>query len=692
MDNRDEKDLLMKKKRRREEKSKLARKNALKELNAQGRISTSNIEECASETSSCITSKVSTSSSGDLSSRQCDVDKDINESHSKKAPKEKQSNNEEIISTEKSKTELTGVMSSTSRITTQAKLSSLMSYLDNVEFQSCEDDDVTIEKSHWGSEVENQLEEQSSQVTQAMLKMKLNFEEKKKNVHLLEKELAEQKLSMVEQNKLQEADLQRKLKMQKQQYEATIQRHLTFIDQLIDDKKVLNSKCEGFVKELKTIDDKYQRKIKHLNDSHKVETKKIKQNVVASEKIFREQWIKEKTNKIKELTVKGLEPEIQRLMLKHKAALEQQELSHKSQLTQVKSSMEIELNNWKQTYKVQAQSDQESACKREVEIARQRFERQLEEIELKHHSEKRRFQKEIDRNKEESRKWQIKKENELEVLRMKLKGNSEISVENIKQDFDRKQTELRVECEEEIRRLKRNLQFEKTQWQESFAKNQEAIMQQKEKEIKEMLRIERDKEINLVVRKLEEDMNQQREELQQTAENRIKRVKKKYETELIDSEKSERETQDKYIKLKSTINELTEEIMRQKTVCKSKDIEIDEISKRNEKLATERSNVTDVVRQEFIQQIDSLQNQLTNYRSQLHQANTDWRKEVEDLKENNSQELDKIDERVRQMIATKDETISQIKVKCDAATKRADHLQQMFENQRKRLLGGNGDS
>lgn len=35
--------------------------------------------------------------------------------------------------------------------------------------------------------------------------------------------------------------------------------------------------------------------------------------------------------------------------------------------------MEVEFNNWKQTHKVQAQSDQESACKREVEIARQRF-------------------------------------------------------------------------------------------------------------------------------------------------------------------------------------------------------------------------------------------------------------------------------------------------------------------------------
>ena len=38
-----------------------------------------------------------------------------------------------------------------------------MSYLDNVEFQSCEEDGRVI-TSQWGSDVEDQLEEQSSQV------------------------------------------------------------------------------------------------------------------------------------------------------------------------------------------------------------------------------------------------------------------------------------------------------------------------------------------------------------------------------------------------------------------------------------------------------------------------------------------------------------------------------------------------
>ncbi len=39
----------------------------------------------------------------------------------------------------------------------------------------------------------------------------------------------------------------------------------------------------------------------------------------AAEKIKRDSWAEEKTREVKELTIKGLEPEIQRLMAKHKA-------------------------------------------------------------------------------------------------------------------------------------------------------------------------------------------------------------------------------------------------------------------------------------------------------------------------------------------------------------------------------------
>ena len=45
-------------------------------------------------------------------------------------------------------------------------------------------------------------------------------------------------------------------------------------------------------------------------------------------------------------------------------------------------------------------------------------------------------------------------------------------------------------------------------------------LQQKEKNLKESLRLERDKEINLVIRRLEEDLQQQKIESETSSENR----------------------------------------------------------------------------------------------------------------------------------------------------------------------------
>ena len=56
------------------------------------------------------------------------------------------------------------------------------------------------------------------------------------------------------------------LTLQRQEYESTIQRHLSFIDQLIDDKKVLTQRCEELVGKLKEVDAKYSAKIKQMTE------------------------------------------------------------------------------------------------------------------------------------------------------------------------------------------------------------------------------------------------------------------------------------------------------------------------------------------------------------------------------------------------------------------------------------------
>lgn len=65
-----------------------------------------------------------------------------------------------------------------------------------------------------------------------------------------------------------EKEMKKRLQLQKEEYEETVKRHLSFIDQLIDDKKALGEKCENLLKEMKTIDKKYSDKLKATDERY----------------------------------------------------------------------------------------------------------------------------------------------------------------------------------------------------------------------------------------------------------------------------------------------------------------------------------------------------------------------------------------------------------------------------------------
>lgn len=66
---------------------------------------------------------------------------------------------------------------------------------------------------------------------------------------------------------------------------------------------------------------------------HTLELTKQKEVAVATEKLRRERWVAEQSKKIKEITVKGLEPEIQRLIAKHKAEVQKIKVLHEVRST-----------------------------------------------------------------------------------------------------------------------------------------------------------------------------------------------------------------------------------------------------------------------------------------------------------------------------------------------------------------------
>ena len=63
-----------------------------------------------------------------------------------------------------------------------------------------------------------------------------------------------------------------------------------------------------------------------------------------------------------------------------------------------------------------------------------------------------------------------------------------------------------------MKQLKDQLAAEKVAWEENYKKRQEAWLAAKERELKEQVRKERDKEIEMVIARLEEDTQTSQEE------------------------------------------------------------------------------------------------------------------------------------------------------------------------------------
>lgn len=81
----------------------------------------------------------------------------------------------------------------------------------------------------------------------------------------------------------------------------------------------------------------------------------------------------------------------------------------------------------------------------------------------------------------------------------------------------------------EIKDIKERMEIEKETWEENYRKKQENTLMQKERELKEGVKKERNREIELVIRQLEEDATAAREDCERVAENRIKWVQSIFE-------------------------------------------------------------------------------------------------------------------------------------------------------------------
>uniref|UniRef100_A0A8C7GX55 Centrosomal protein 131 n=1 Tax=Oncorhynchus kisutch TaxID=8019 RepID=A0A8C7GX55_ONCKI len=560
----------------------------------------------------------------------------------------------------------------------EAKLQSIMSFLDEMEKSEQERPRSVTSGSHKEMLSEEELAgiEQASataaEVTGSMMRLKLELEEKRRTVNMLQTALTQQRELTVRHVKETEKELSRNFTLQKEQYEATIQRHLTFIDQLIDDKKALSERCEGVVGELKLVDQKYTKKIGQMQEQHELvwqilgplceEIKKLKELMSATEKVRREKWIDEKTKKIKEITVKGLEPEIQKLICKHKQELKKLRVLHEAELLQADERAAQRYVGQTEELRQQLERDRDEQCQRERELAKQRFEKQLAEEEMSLQQQRRRLYKEVSEEKERLNQLAARQRAELEDLRKQLEDNSSLAGRALREELEKSREEQERRHQVELKALRERLEIEKQTWEENYMKKEEAWLLSRERELKEEVRRGRDKEIELAIQRLEEETSGARDECDRAADNRVKRVREKYEVELKELERSERSALEKQQEMKKRQSEMEGELITLQGHLRQREQEIEDITQVQTPLSEERRSLAEVIRQEFAERLIVTEDENRRMKTETSEVRARLRLEVERVTREKEEEL------------------------AEAALKRADHLEALLEQQRKQLL------
>ncbi|XP_033923294.1 centrosomal protein of 131 kDa isoform X2 [Melopsittacus undulatus] len=578
----------------------------------------------------------------------------------------------------------------------EAKLQSIISFLDEMEKSEQERPrsaaSATQREGLLSEEDLAHLEQASAvatEVTSSIMRLKLEVEEKKRAMSLLQTALAQQRELTVQHVKQTEKELGHQLRLQREQYEAAIQRHLAFIDQLIEDKKVLSEKCEAVVAELKQVDQKYSKKITQMQEQHELEIKKLKELMSATEKIRREKWIDEKTKKIKEITVRGLEPEIQKLIAKHKQDIRKLKMLHEAELLQSDQRAAQRYGRQAEELRGLLEREKEEQSQRERERARQRCEQQLEQEEQALQQQRRRLYAEVAEEKERLSQQAARQRAEVEELRQQLEASSSALTRALKDKYAKEKEEQERQHQAEVKELKERLDIEKQAWEASYMKKEEAWLLSRERELREEVKKERDKEIELVIQRLEADMSLAKEECERAAENRIKRIRDKYEMELQELERSERKLQERCNELKGRLAELEGDGIRLQGLLKHKEQEVEEMRKMRDELAQERGGLAEVIRQEFTDRLVGMEEENKRLKAEMAEMRSRQRLELDRLVQEKDKELEEVHRRVKTAVLRKEESVSSLRRQYEAAVQRATHLEALLEQQRQQLLTPN---
>ncbi|XP_050714127.1 centrosomal protein of 131 kDa-like [Eriocheir sinensis] len=356
--------------------------------------------------------------------------------------------------------------------------------------------------------------------------------------------------------------------------DARIQKNLDLIRKLMDDKKRLTEECERQEHRAKLSDKRQADRTKASEERHTQELKTLKERLAASEQDRRERWTAQKTRSIRESVHRGLDTKLKEMSAKHRDELSLLKAQHWEALREAEEKGRANLQAAEEEWKRKAETEKEEACRRERDREQQRLDmemRQSEQLSLARLEGVRRQQ-------EKDLRALIE---EHQAAMDKLRAEAEAGLREAQRERDR----VKEECQDRIRTLTRKHEEElsslqqreernRSEWKEQWMREQAEARMQAERELRERLKRQRDKEIERAIREIQAETQAREGEQRMACDVKIKNMRERYEREMSEMDCGERAARTRYLEMKALLTQKEEEIVYLRARLHTQDLEL----------------------------------------------------------------------------------------------------------------------
>ncbi|XP_025267991.1 centrosomal protein of 131 kDa [Camponotus floridanus] len=493
---------------------------------------------------------------------------------------------------------------------------------------------------------------------------RLQIEEKNATIECLKNQLKSERKAACDKMMTQKRCNATKIKELENKYRIIVKRHQKFIEQLIAEKTDLAQKCDSLAQQIKNTEQKIQRDLKVISERHAVELQRAKENIVASEKIRRERWLEMKTSKIKEMTVKGLEPELHNMMEQHQREIQELRRAHIKELQDTELRAMRRSNQQLEQLRIELTDNHEKMLAKEKDILTTRYKEKLEEQEAHYQAQQKTFTEHFEREKSILIAEQKKRDQETSVM-----------IQQTQLHFQKETERLKEQQEIAKRNLEESLRNKWLAWADNYKKQQSANLIKAETAIRSDCQKERDKQIEIAIARLEKESREMRAKLQQSFDNKLELMKEDYDTKLQSATKSESIHKNKLLLLEERFK--CTEIQFEKTENRLKECmsNLNDMNETIVKLTTEKDNAKELAKQEIETEKRELEDKIASLYQEIIQNNA-----------NRDQFMAQLQSRIKLIITQKALTIKNLNKKLHDTNSRCEHLEKLLDQQRKEYI------